>query len=56
MPDHSNRADHYWQWVDECVALAKAATSNEDRAQHYAIADYYRRLAEVEANLAGRSK
>jgi len=49
------RADHYRQLVDECVALAKAATSNEIRAEHYAAAEYYLHLAEVEANLAGRT-
>jgi hypothetical protein len=49
------RADHYRQLVDESVALAKAATSNEIRAEHYAAAEYYLHLAGFEANLAGRT-
>jgi hypothetical protein len=50
-----SKADHYHQLVDECVSLAKAATSNEIRAENYAAAEYYLHLAEVEANLIGRS-
>jgi hypothetical protein len=50
-----SKADHYHQLVDECVSLAKAATSNEIRAENYAAAEYYLHLAEVEANLAGRT-
>jgi hypothetical protein len=38
-------ADYYRQKADECVAAAKAATFNEERARHCAIADYYARLA-----------
>jgi hypothetical protein len=38
--------------VAECVALAKAATSNEIRSHHYAIAEHYLRLAEAEEKLA----
>jgi hypothetical protein len=49
-----SKADCYRQLVDECVALAKTAISNEARAEHYATATYYRNLAEVEANLAGQ--
>ena len=49
-----NKADHYRQLVDECVALAKASNSNEIRAEHYATAEYYLHLADVEANLAGQ--
>ena len=49
-----NKADHYRQLVDECVALAKAATSNEIRAEYNATAEYYLHLADVEANLAGQ--
>jgi hypothetical protein len=50
-----SKADYYRQLVDECVVLAKTATSNEIRAGHYATAEYYLHLAEVEANLADRS-
>jgi hypothetical protein len=38
----------------ECVELAKAATSNEIRSHHYAIAEHYLRLAEAEEKLAHR--
>jgi hypothetical protein len=50
-----SKADYYRQLVDECVALAKTAISNETRAEHYATATYYLHLAELEANLSGRS-
>jgi hypothetical protein len=54
LDDAWSKADYYRQLVDECVALAKSAISNEVRAEHYATATYYRNLAEVEANLAGQ--
>jgi len=38
-------ADWYRKKADECVALAKTATLNEERARHYALADHYMRLA-----------
>ena len=53
--DVRSKEDYYRQWVDECIALAKTAISNETRAEHYATANYYLHLAEVEANFAGRS-
>ncbi|MBV9236356.1 MAG: hypothetical protein JOZ94_11040 [Xanthobacteraceae bacterium] len=34
------------------MELAKAATSNEIRSHHYAIAEHYLRLAEAEEKLA----
>jgi hypothetical protein len=37
----------YRQLADEEVALAKAAVTNESRAQHYAMGAYYNRLAEA---------
>jgi hypothetical protein len=40
--------------VAECVELAKAATSNEIRSHHYAIAEHYLRLAEAEEKFARR--
>ena len=56
MPDGLlSKADYYRQLVDECVALAKTATSNATRAEYFATAEYYLHLAEVEANLADRS-
>ena len=51
-----SKADYYRQLVDECVALAQTATSNEIRAEHYATAEYYLHLGrELETNLADRS-
>lgn len=55
LDDVWSKADYYRQLVDECVALAKNAASNEARAESYATARYYQILAEVEANMAGRA-
>ena len=56
MPDGLwSKADYYRQLVDECIALAQTATSNEIRAEHYATAEYYLHLAKLETNLADRS-
>lgn len=41
----AQKADEYRQLAAEEAELAKEATSNEARAQHYAMADYYTRLA-----------
>jgi len=40
------------QLAEQEAALARAAATNESRAQHYAIAAYYARLAEVKEKLA----
>jgi hypothetical protein len=55
MSGHVRRAQHYRQKSEECVALAKSAISNKVRAQHYAAAEHYLKLAEAEAKLASRS-
>ena len=34
--------------------FAEASNSNEIRAEHYATAEYYLHLADVEANLTGQ--
>ena len=47
-------AEEYRQLAAEEAALAKDATSNEARAQHYAMADYYTRLAESLAKRRGK--
>jgi hypothetical protein len=47
------KADEYRQLAAEEAELAKEATSNELRAQHYAMADYYTRLAQAQENLPG---
>jgi hypothetical protein len=44
----SSKAEHYLRQAEECIALAKVATTNKLRADHYATADYYLRLAEAE--------
>ena len=44
-----------WRWFEENVALAKAAISNEMRAQHYAIAQHFHLLAEAELKAATSS-
>jgi hypothetical protein len=35
----------YHRKAEECVALAKAASLNDERARLYALAEYYTRLA-----------
>jgi hypothetical protein len=45
--DPVSKAERYLRQAEECIALAKAATSNI-RAHHYATADRYLRLAEAE--------
>ena len=54
LSDSLIRAQRYRQCVAECIELAKAATSNEIRSHHYAIAEHYLRLAEAEEKLAHR--
>ena len=54
MSDSLTRAQRYRARVAECVELAKAATSNEIRSHHYAIAEHYLRLAEAEEKVAHR--
>jgi hypothetical protein len=54
LSESLTRAQRYRACVAECVELAKAATSNEIRSHHYAIAEHYQRLAEAEEKLAHR--
>jgi hypothetical protein len=42
-------AERYHRKAEECVALAKAALLNEDRARLYALAEYYIGLGMNEA-------
>ena len=37
----SSKAEHYLRPAEECIALAKVATSNKLRAHQYATADRY---------------
>jgi hypothetical protein len=39
--DPLTKAERYLRRAEECMALAKAATSNKVRAHHYAIAERY---------------
>ena len=40
-------SDDYRHLAEEEAALAKTAVSNASRAQHYALAAYYNRLADA---------
>ena len=46
----------YNQKINECVAIAKASTSNRVRAQHYALAEHYMRLFEAEDRSADHKR
>jgi hypothetical protein len=48
-------ADFYRQKADECVAAAKVATRNEEKARQYALAEHYMRLAMDRASLKKKS-
>jgi hypothetical protein len=48
MSDSLIRIADYNQKINECIAMAKASTSNQVRAQHYALAEHYLRLFEAE--------
>jgi hypothetical protein len=45
-------SEYYRHLAAEEAALARAAVSNASRAQHYAMAAYYTRLAEAKERLA----
>jgi hypothetical protein len=45
------KAEEYRQLVAQEAGLAKSAISNESTSQHYAMADYYTRLAEAQERL-----
>ena len=47
-------AEFYRQKADECVATAKMATLNEEKARQYALAEHYMRLAMDEAPSANQ--
>jgi hypothetical protein len=44
-------AEDYRQLAVQEAELAKSADTNESRARHYALADYYTRLAEAQERL-----
>jgi hypothetical protein len=45
-------AQDFRQLAAQEAALARAAVTNESRAQHYAMAAYYTRLAEAKEKIA----
>ena len=45
-------AEEYRELATQEAALAKLAVTNEKRAQHYAMAAYYTRLADAKEKLA----
>ncbi len=45
-------AENYRRLAEEEASLAGEAFSNESRAQHYAMAAYYTRLADAKERLA----
>ena len=44
--------EDFHQLAAQEAALARAAVTNESRAQHYAMAAYYTRLAEAKEKIA----
>jgi hypothetical protein len=46
------RVEDFHQLATQEAALAQVAVTNESRAQHYAMAAYYARLAEAKEKLA----
>ena len=45
-------AEDYYQLAAQEAVLARVAVTNESRAQHYAMAAYYTRLAEAKEKIA----
>jgi hypothetical protein len=46
-------AEDFHKLAAQEAALARQAVTNESRAQHYAMAAYYSRLAEAKEKIAG---
>jgi hypothetical protein len=49
MAVDSSTPNRYIAKIDECLLMAKTATTNKARAQFYATANYYLQLAEAES-------
>ena len=47
-----NNAEDYRQFASQEATLARVAVTNESRAEHYAMAAYYTRLADAKEKLA----
>jgi hypothetical protein len=52
--DPLTEAEGYLRRAEECIALAKVATSNKVQAHHYAIAGRCVRLAQAEPTAANQ--
>jgi len=48
----TGRPEDFHQLAEQEAALARAAATNESRAEHYAMAAYYARLAEAKEKAA----
>jgi hypothetical protein len=55
MTNYQRAVEGYRQKIDECLAMAKTATSNKIRAYHYAMAERYLELEKRESKRASRS-
>jgi hypothetical protein len=55
MAGHLSSAERYRQQAEQCVAMAKSATSNKLRAEHYAAAERCLKLADLAEKLTDRS-
>jgi hypothetical protein len=51
-PGNMTSVEDFRQLATQEAALARAAVTNESRAQHYAMAAYYTRLAEAKEKIA----
>jgi hypothetical protein len=49
MAADSSKPNPYLDKIDECLLMAKIATSNKARAKFYASADYYLQLAKAQS-------
>jgi hypothetical protein len=56
MPYHFSRTEQYRQKIDECIAMAKASTSNKVRAHYYKTAAHYLHLLEADAKLVAEPR
>jgi hypothetical protein len=48
---NATNVEDYYQLAAQEATLARAAVTNESRAQHYAMAAYYTRLAEAKEKI-----
>jgi hypothetical protein len=48
------KGENYWDRIAECVALAKTAPTNQQRARYFAAAHRYLQLAQAQADSAAK--